>query len=56
METLAFWALVLLFWLYFELTTANQREQWFYNFLLATALVGAVGFVWDTISKWVANL
>ena len=51
MEALSFWAAVFIIWLYFHLTTANQRERWFYNFLLAVTLVGVTGFVWDTIVK-----
>lgn len=51
METLAFWGLVFLVWLYFHLTTANQRERWFYQFLLIVCIIGAIGFIWDTIAK-----
>lgn len=50
METLLFWSGVFCFWLFFHLTTANQRERLFYRALTAVALVGATGFVWELVT------
>lgn len=50
METLAFWAFALSFFLFFEITTERERRKWFYDFITAVALVGATGFLWELIS------
>lgn len=50
METLLFWLGVFCFWLYFHLTTANQRERWFYHVVTAVTLIGATGFLYELLT------
>lgn len=51
METLAFWAFVLSFFLFFEITSERERRKWFYDFVTAVALIGATGFLWELVTS-----
>lgn len=49
MEVIAFWAGVVIVWLFFRITPAPMRRRWVWDFWSALFLFGAAGLVWSAL-------